>query len=177
VSIVSRGRALGWTLALPEEDRVLRSRSQLRDELAMLLGGRTAEELVFGEVTTGAANDIERVTDIARAMVTEYGMSDELGLRRLGRTHGEVFLGKEVGHEPDYSDTVAAEIDREIHRIIEDAHDDAARVLVTHRDTLDALAAALIDRETLEESDLRRLLAGVPRGSARYGDGSTTSGG
>jgi cell division protease FtsH len=176
VSIVSRGRALGWTLALPEEDRVLRSRSELIDELAMILGGRTAEELVFGEITTGAANDIERATNIARAMVTEYGMSDELGLRRLGRTHGEVFLGKEVGHEPDYSDTVAAEIDSEIRRLIEGAHADAVTVLTTHRASLDALAAALIDQETLEEADLRRLLAGVPRGSGRYGDGQTTVG-
>jgi cell division protease FtsH len=176
VSIVSRGRALGWTLALPEEDRVLRSRSELIDELAMILGGRTAEELVFGEITTGAANDIERATNIARAMVTEYGMSDELGLRRLGRTHGEVFLGKEVGHEPDYSDTVAAEIDSEIRRLIEGAHADAVTVLTTHRSTLDALAAALIDQETLEEADLRRLLAGVPRGSGRYGGGQTTVG-
>jgi cell division protease FtsH len=176
VSIVSRGRALGWTLALPEEDRVLRSRSELIDELAMILGGRTAEELVFGEITTGAANDIERATNIARAMVTEYGMSDELGLRRLGRTHGEVFLGKEVGHEPDYSDTVAAEIDSEIRRLIESAHADAVAVLTTNRAALDALAAALIDQETLEEVDLRRLLAGVPRGSGRYGDGQTTVG-
>ena len=176
VSIVSRGRALGWTLALPEEDRVLRSRSELIDELAMILGGRTAEELVFGEITTGAANDIERATNIARAMVTEYGMSDELGLRRLGRTHGEVFLGKEVGHEPDYSDTVAAEIDSEIRRMIEGAHADALTVLTAHRASLDALAAALIDQETLEEADLRRLLAGVPRGSGRYGGGQTTVG-
>ncbi len=174
VSIVSRGRALGWTLALPEEDRVLRSRSQLVDELTMLLGGRTAEEIVFGEVTTGAANDIERATDIARAMVTEYGMSEELGLRRLGRTHGEVFLGKEVGHEPDYSDTVAAEIDSEIRRIIELAHTDAAAVLVRHRPVLDAVAEALMELETLEEGDLRRLLGEVPKGSARYGDGSPT---
>jgi cell division protease FtsH len=109
-------------------------------------------------------------------MVTEYGMSDELGLRRLGRTHGEVFLGKEVGHEPDYSATVAAEIDSEIRRLIESAHADAVTVLTNHRDSLDALAAALIDQETLEEVDLRRLLAGVPRGSGRYGDGPTTVG-
>src|SRR5690606_12625996 len=149
----SRGRALGWTLALPEEDRVLRTRSQLHDELAMLLAGRTAEELVFGDVTTGAANDIERATSIARAMVTEFGMSDELGLRRLGRSHGEVFLGKEVGHEPDYSDVVAAEIDSEIRRLIEVAHADAVRILTEHRSTLDALAAALIDQETLEEHE------------------------
>jgi cell division protease FtsH len=170
VSIVSRGRALGWTLALPEEDRVLRSRSQLHDELAMLLAGRTAEEIVFGEPTTGAANDIERATGIARAMVTEFGMSDELGLRRLGRSHGEVFLGKEFSHEPDYSDVVAAAIDSEIRRLIENAHDDAATILTTHRDALDRLATALMDQETLEDHDLRRLLEGVPRGCGRYGD-------
>ncbi len=158
VSIIARGRALGWTLSLPTEDRHLKSRSELRDELAMLLGGRTAEELIFGDPTTGAANDIERTTEIARAMVTEYGMSDELGPLKLGHKHGEIFLGKEVGHEPDYSDDVAAAIDAEIARIVEEAHDEAREILTLHRATLDSLAAALIEKETLEEDQLEEIL-------------------
>ena len=107
VSIVARGRALGWTLALPTEDKYLRTRSELEDSMAMLLGGRTAEELVFGEITTGASDDIERCTDIARGMVTQYGMSDKLGPQQLGKVKGEVFLGYDKGHEADYSPEVA----------------------------------------------------------------------
>jgi cell division protease FtsH len=158
VSIIARGRALGWTLSLPTEDRYTRTRSELRDELAFLLGGRTAEELVFGEPTTGAANDIERATQIARAMVTEFGMSDSLGPQRLGHAHGEVFLGKEVGHEPNYSEQVAALIDVEVRGLLDDAHDEARHILTRHRATLDRLADALIERETLEEDELRLLL-------------------
>jgi cell division protease FtsH len=158
VSIIARGRALGWTLSLPTEDRYTRTRSELRDELAFLLGGRTAEELVFGEPTTGAANDIERATQIARAMVTEFGMSDSLGPQRLGHAHGEVFLGKEVGHEPNYSEQIAALIDVEVRGLLDDAHDEARHILTRHRATLDRLADALIERETLEEDELRELL-------------------
>ncbi len=154
VSVIARGRALGWTLALPTEDRHLRARSELEDELAMLLGGRTAEEVVFGDPTTGAANDIERVTRMARAMVTEYGMSDRLGPLQLGRKDGEVFLGKEVGHEVNYSDEIAAAIDQEVRRIVDSAHGRAREILTTHRLVLDELAAALIERETLDEHDL-----------------------
>jgi cell division protease FtsH len=158
VSIIARGRALGWTLSLPTEDRYTRTRSELCDELAFLLGGRTAEELVFGEPTTGAANDIERATQIARAMVTEFGMSDSLGPQRLGHAQGEIFLGKEVGHEPNYSEQVAAVIDVEVRRLLDGAHDEARHILTRHRATLDRLAAALIERETLEEDELRLLL-------------------
>ncbi len=154
VSIVARGRALGWTLALPSEDRNMRSRSELLDEMAMLMGGRTAEELIFGDPTTGAQNDIERATQIARAMVTQFGMSDHIGPLQLGAKHGEVFLGKEVGHEVNYSDHVAAAIDAEVRRLVDEAHAEAREVLSLHRATLDQLADALVARETLGDDEL-----------------------
>jgi len=159
VTVIARGQALGWTLALPQEEKYLRSRSELRDELTMLLGGRTAEEMIFGDPTTGAANDIERATHIARAMVTEYGMSDALGPRKLGRQEGEVFLGKDINHEPDYSDLVAAQIDEEVRRLIDEAHTEALEVLTLHRATLDRLADALVEHETLEIEQLDEIFA------------------
>jgi cell division protease FtsH len=159
VSIIARGRALGWTLALPTEDKVLRTRSELRDELSMLLGGRTAEELIFGDPTTGAQNDIERATQIARAMVTEFGMSDVLGPQQLGDRGGEPFLGRSMGNEANYSDDVAAVIDAEVRRLIDGAHREAREILVQHRATLDRLAEALVERETLEEPELTQLFA------------------
>jgi cell division protease FtsH len=154
VSIIARGRALGWTLALPTEDKNIKSRSELRDEMAMLMGGRTAEELIFGDPTTGAMNDIERATQIARAMVTQYGMSDALGPQQLGNRTGEPFLGKEMGHEVNYSDEIAAAIDNEIRRMLDDAHVEAREILTLHRPTLDRLAEALVARETLSDADL-----------------------
>jgi cell division protease FtsH len=157
VSIIARGRALGWTLSLPEEDRHLHSLSELTDQLAMMLGGRTAEEVVFGDPTTGAANDIERATDMARSMVTEYGMSDKLGLIRFGNPHSEVFLGKEMGHEVNYSDAIAATIDAEVRKLVETAHTEARDVLTQNRSTLDRLAEALIEMETLEEKELAEI--------------------
>ncbi len=161
VSIIARGRALGWTLALPEEDRYLKNRSELEDELAMLLAGRTAEEIIFGDPSTGAANDIERVTDIARSMVTEWGMSDVLGPQKLGNQHEEVFLGKEVGHQANYSDEVAARIDDEIRHLIDAAHAEAREILTLHRVTLDRLADALVEKETLDEPDLEQIFGGL----------------
>jgi len=154
VSIIARGRALGWTLALPIEDKNIKSRSELRDEMAMLMGGRTAEELIFGDPTTGAMNDIERATQIARAMVTQYGMSDTLGPQQFGNRTGEPFLGKEVGHEVNYSDEMAAAIDNEVRRLLDEAHDEAREILTLHRVTLDRLADALVARETLSDADL-----------------------
>jgi cell division protease FtsH len=148
VSIIARGRALGWTLSLPEQDRYLRTRSQLHDDLAMLLGGRTAEEMVFGDPTTGAADDIDRVTTLAKAMVTEYGMSDAIGPRRLGQNQGEVFLGKNQQHEADYSQGVAMTVDSEVERFVTLAHDEARSILTAHIETLDALAEALLEHET-----------------------------
>jgi cell division protease FtsH len=157
VSIVARSRSLGLTFTLPE-DRYNHSRSQLRDAMAMCLGGRTAEELVFSEPTTGAENDIEKVTRIARAMVTEYGMSDALGPRQLGQPGGEVFLGRDFGHQPNYSEEVAAAIDREVRRLIDEAHHRAAAVLTVHRATLDRMAGELVERETLDTLELADIL-------------------
>ncbi len=163
VSIIARGRALGWTLALPTEDKYLTSRSALRDQLAMLMGGRTAEELIFQDPTTGASNDIERATQIARAMVTEYGMSDEIGPQQLGQKNGEVFLGREFGHQANYSDQVAANIDSEVRRFLDEAHSEAAEILIQYRATLDRLADALIEKETLDTPEVMALMADVPK--------------
>ena len=165
VSIVSRGRALGWTLALPTEDKYLRSRSELVDTMTMLLGGRTAEEAVFGEITTGASDDIERCTEIARAMVTTYGMSDRLGPQQLGGKSGEVFLGKDYGHEATYSDEIAGLIDDEVRRLIDHAHDRARFILTTHRSTLDRLAASLVEKETLDDADLADVFGDIDKGA------------
>jgi len=162
VSIVARGRALGWTLALPIEDKYLVTRSELYDELAMLMGGRTAEELIFSDPTTGAQNDIERATSIARAMVTEYGMSDVLGPQQLGQKQGEVFLGRDYGHTANYSDAVASKIDEEIRRLIDHAHGTARAILTRHRKVLDQLAEALIEHETLDTPQLMEVIGKVP---------------
>jgi len=158
VSIVSRGRALGWTLTLPERDKYLKSRSEMRAELAMLLGGRTAEEIVFGDPTTGAADDIDRVTKLARAMVTQYGMSEKLGPQAYGRGSDEVFLGKEMGHANELSDSLANEIDAEVRDLVNVAHREAFEILHHHRGTLEALATALIEHETLDEDMLKEIL-------------------
>ncbi len=158
VSIVSRGRALGWTLTLPERDKYLNSRSELRGELAMLLGGRTAEEIVFGDPTTGATDDIERVTKLARQMVTKFGMSEKLGPQAFGRANDEVFVGKEVGQGNAMSDVVADVIDDEVRDLISVAHREAYEILQHHRETLDALAAELLEHETLDEFQLREIL-------------------
>jgi cell division protease FtsH len=161
ISIIPRGRALGYTLTLPTEDKFLVTRSELVDELAMLLGGRTAEELIFADPTTGAQNDIDRATTIARQMVTEFGMSDSLGPMRFGHPQGEVFLGRDFTSTPDYSDEVAASIDTEVRGLIEAAHAVALEVLVQNRAVLDRLAAELIDHETLETERVQELFADV----------------
>jgi cell division protease FtsH len=163
ISVIPRGRALGYTLTLPTEDRFLMTREELSDELAMLLGGRVAEELVVGDITTGAQNDLERATRIARQMVTEYGMSDTLGPLTLGQKQGEVFLGRDIAATPDYSDQVAFEIDTEIRRLIDEAHDLALEILKEHRAKLDEIAAALMERETLDKEEVVRLLADTPK--------------
>ncbi len=159
VSIVSRGRALGWTLTLPERDKYLKSRSELRSELAMLLGGRTAEEMIFGDPTTGAADDIDRVTSLAKKMVTQYGMSDVLGPQKFGNRSEEVFLGKDGGgSDQDYSDDVANAIDAEVRLLIDVAHREAEAILEHHLTTLHALAESLIEHETLDEEQLQVIL-------------------
>jgi cell division protease FtsH len=162
ISIISRGQALGYTISLPREDRYLTTKSNLMDRLAMTLGGRTAEELVFHEVTTGAADDLEKVTSTAKQMVMRYGMSEKLGPRVLGRNHDMPFLGREMGAEPDYSEEIAREIDDEIRRVIEEAHARAREVLEQHMDSLHQLSAILIERETIDKDQFERLLAGDP---------------
>jgi cell division protease FtsH len=160
VSIVARSRSLGLTFTLPE-DRFNHSRSQLRDAMAMCLGGRSAEELVFSEPTTGAENDIEKVTRIARAMVTEYGMSEALGPQKLGQPGGEVFLGRDFAHQPNYSEEVASAIDREVRRLVDEAHRRAKSVLAVHRATLDHMARELVERETLDTLELEEILGSL----------------
>jgi cell division protease FtsH len=163
ITVIPRGRALGYTLTLPEQDKFLMTREQLRDELAMLMGGRVAEEIVAGDVTTGAGNDIERATKIAHQMVTEYGMSDTIGPRTLGQKQGEVFLGRDWGSTPDYSDAVAFEIDSEIRQLIDEAHDVALDILTENRAKLDALAARLIEIETMDREEVEQFFADIER--------------
>ncbi|MBT2207577.1 MULTISPECIES: ATP-dependent zinc metalloprotease FtsH [Actinomadura] len=163
VTILPRGRALGYTMTLPMEDKFLTTRSEMNDQLAMLLGGRTAEELVFHEPTTGAANDIEKATSIARNMVTEYGMSERLGARKFGTGAGEVFLGRDVGHERDYSEDIASAIDDEVRRYIESAHDTAWEILVEYRDVLDDLVVNLMDKETLSKDQVLAIFAPITK--------------
>jgi cell division protease FtsH len=163
ISVIPRGRALGYTLTLPEEDKFLMTREELVDELAMLLGGRVAEELIVGDITTGAANDIERATKVARQMVTEYGMSDIIGPLTLGQKQHEVFLGRDYTAQPDYSDQVAFEIDNEVRRLIDEAHDEALEILQDHRPKLDQLAQLLVDKETLERDQVEAFLAEIPK--------------
>jgi cell division protease FtsH len=158
VSIIPRGQALGWTLSLPTEDKYLVSRGELIDQLAMMLGGRVAEELTIGDYTTGASNDIAKATATARDMVTQYGMSPKLGPIKLGQTDGQPFLGRDFGHQPDYSAEIAVEIDREIRALIDEAHDEALEILVHNRDVLEELADALIEKETVEKEELQDLL-------------------
>jgi cell division protease FtsH len=160
ITIVSRGQALGLTISLPTEDRYLTTRKALLEQIAMTMGGRAAEELVFNEVTTGAANDIEKVTATAKQMVMRFGMSEKLGPRVLGRNHDMPFLGREMGAEPDYSEEVAREIDDEIRRIIEEGHDLANKVLREHIDDLHRISQILIERETIDHDQFEGLLAG-----------------
>jgi cell division protease FtsH len=162
ISVISRGQALGYTISLPREDRYLTTKTALMEQLAMTLGGRAAEELVFQEVTTGAANDLEKVTSISKQMIMRYGMSDKLGPRVLGRNHDMPFLGREMGAEPDYSEEIAREIDDEIRRVIEEGHALAVSVLTEHMAELHKLSMILIERETIDKDQFERLLAGAP---------------
>ena len=162
VTIVGRGQAGGLTVSFPSEDRGLASRGELLDKLAMTLGGRTAEELIFGEITTGASNDLERVTDSAKRMVMRWGMSEKLGPRTFGNDYSQPFLGRDFGHEADYSDEIAREIDDEIRRIVEDSHERARKVLTERIDELQRLSKILIEYETIDRDEFLRLLAGEP---------------
>ena len=167
ISVIPRGRALGYTLTLPEEDKFLMTREELADELAMLMGGRVAEELIVGDITTGAANDIERATKVARQMVTEYGMSDAIGPQTLGQKQHEVFLGRDFQTQPDYSDQVAFEIDNEVRRMIDEAHDEALDILQSNRSKLDELATMLVERETLVREEVEAFLSDIPKRAQR----------
>jgi cell division protease FtsH len=160
ISVISRGQALGYTISLPTEDKFLTTRAELSDTMAMTLGGRAAEELVFSEVTTGASNDLEKVTATAKQMVMRFGMSERLGPRVFGHDHGQPFLGREFSSEPDYSDEIAREIDDEIRRIVEEAHQLARQVLEDHREALDTTSEILLRRETIEREQFIDLLAG-----------------
>ena len=165
ITIVSRGQALGLTISLPTEDKYLTTRSALMHQMAMTLGGRAAEEIVFHEVTTGAANDLEKITSMAKQMIMRFGMSEKLGPRVLGRGHDQPFLGRDYGAEADYSEEIAREIDDEIRRVIEEAHELALAVLREHMDELHKISAILIERETIDKDQFERLLAGEDEGT------------
>ena len=160
ISVISRGQALGYTISLPGEDKFLTTRAELSDTMSMTLGGRAAEEIIFGEVTTGASNDLEKVTATAKQMVMRFGMSEKLGPRVFGHDHGQPFLGREFSAEPDYSDEIAREIDDEIRRIVEAAHITAKDILNTHRVSLEKLSEILVKRETIEKEQFEALLDG-----------------
>ena len=163
VTIIPRGRAGGYTMSLPLEDKAYARRSELVDRLAMSLGGRTAEELIFADPTTGAADDIEKATNLARRMVMEWGMSDRLGPLQYGKPEGEVFLGRDYTRGNEVSDDVAAAIDEEIRKLITQAHEEARQILTIHKDALDRIADALIERETLDADEVAEILEDVPK--------------
>jgi cell division protease FtsH len=160
ISVISRGQALGYTISLPGEDKFLTTRAELQDTMAMTLGGRAAEEICFDEITTGASNDLEKVTATAKQMVMRFGMSEKLGPRVFGHDHGQPFLGREFSSEPDYSDEIAREIDDEIRRVIEMAHVQAKAILTERRESLTKLSEILIKRETIEKEQFEALLEG-----------------
>ena len=159
VSVVSRGMALGYTMNLPADDRYLQAKAKFEDDIAGTLAGRAAEQLVFGDVTTGASSDLEKATKLARAMVTQYGMSEVLGPRTFGQKEELVFLGREISEQRDYGDEVARQIDDEVKRIIDRAYERALTILRENKDKLDTLAKTLIERETVEGEELKALLA------------------
>jgi cell division protease FtsH len=161
VTILPRGRALGYTMVLPEEDKYSQSRAELLDQLAYAMGGRAAEELVFHDPTTGASNDIEKATGVARAMVTQYGMSEKLGAVKFGQESGEVFLGRDMGHQRDYSEEVAAQVDAEVRSLVENAHHEAWEILVEYRDVLDEMVLQLLEKETLTKEQVLAIFAPV----------------
>jgi len=167
VTILPRGRALGYTMVLPDEDRYSTTRNEMLDQLAYALGGRAAEEMVFHDPTTGASNDIEKATALARAMVTQYGMTERLGAIKLGTSAGEPFMGRDYGHQRDYSEDVAAVVDEEVRALIERAHQEAWGILTQYRDVLDALVVALLDRETLDKEEIAEIFAPVAKHAAR----------
>ena len=167
ITIMPRGRALGYTMVLPDEDRYATTRNQMLDQLAYSLGGRAAEELIFHDPTTGASNDIEKATNLARAMVTQYGMTERIGAIKLGVSDGEPFLGRDYGHQRDYSEEVAGIVDEEIRGLIQNAHQEAFDILVENREILDQLVVELLERETLLKEDIAKIFAGIKKVKAR----------
>ena len=161
VTIMPRGRALGYTMVLPDQDKYSTTRNQLLDQLAYSLGGRAAEELIFHDPSTGASNDIEKATALARAMVTQYGMTEAIGAIKLGADSSQPFLGREYGHQRDYSESVAATVDAEIRKLIENAHQEAFDILVANRETMDAMTVILLEKETLNKEEIAEIFANV----------------
>ena len=158
-----RGRALGYTMVLPDEDRYAVTRNQMLDQLAYTMGGRAAEELIFHDPTTGASNDIEKATNLARAMVTQYGMTQRLGAIKLGISDSQPFLGRDYGHQRDYSENVAAIVDSEIREMVENAHQEAFDILVANRETLDRMVEELLESETLNKEEIERIFKKVKK--------------
>ena len=163
VTILPRGRALGYTMVVPLDDKYSVTRNELLDQLTYAMGGRVAEEIVFKDPTTGASNDIDKATNIARRMVTEFGMSSDVGAVKLGQSSGEVFLGRDLGHQRDYSDAVAATVDREVRELIDNAHAEAWKVLSQNRVILDRLATELLEKETLDHHQLEEIFRGIKK--------------
>ncbi|MBC9875644.1 ATP-dependent zinc metalloprotease FtsH [Macrococcoides bohemicum] len=170
VTIVPRGQAGGYAMMLPKQDRYFMTKPELLDKIVGLLGGRVAEEITFGEVSTGAHNDFQRATGIARKMVTEYGMSDKLGPLQFGQTQGEVFLGRDMGHEPNYSDQIAYEIDLEVQRIIKESYARCKEILLKHQDKLDLIAKTLLTEETLVANQINSLFVDGTLPEVSYDD-------
>jgi cell division protease FtsH len=167
ITILPRGRALGYTMVLPTEDKYSQTRAELLDMLAYAMGGRAAEELVFHDYTTGASNDIEKATATARAMVTQYGMSEKLGAVKFGQSSGEVFLGRDLGHQRDYSEEVAAQVDAEVRALVEAAHHEAWEILVEYRDVLDEMVLRLLDKETLTKEEVADVFSPISKRAQR----------
>ena len=161
ITILPRGRALGYTMVMPVDDKYSTTRNEILDQLAYALGGRVAEEIIFHDPSTGASNDIEKATGMARKMVTEFGMSERIGAVKLGQSQGEVFLGRDMGHQRDYSENVATIVDEEVRRFIEAAHDEAWHALNDNRDILDRLVLELLEHETLNAKELAEIFADV----------------
>ncbi|HSU71163.1 MAG TPA: AAA family ATPase, partial [Micrococcaceae bacterium] len=167
ITILPRGRALGYTMVVPEDDKYSVTRNELLDQMAYAMGGRVAEEIVFHDPSTGASNDIEKATATARKMVTQYGMSERIGAVKLGTGGGEPFLGRDAGHDRDYSDQVAFVVDEEVRRLIDQAHDEAYAILNENRDVLDRLALELLERETLNQAEIAQVFADIRKRDVR----------
>ncbi|MCW2757789.1 MAG: ATP-dependent metallopeptidase FtsH/Yme1/Tma family protein, partial [Nocardioidaceae bacterium] len=167
VTILPRGRALGYTMVLPDADKYSQTRSEMLDKMAYMMGGRAAEEMVFHDVTTGAGDDIDKATNLARAMVTQYGMTEKLGAIKLGENNAEPFLGRDMGHSRDYSEDVAAIVDDETKKFLATAHQEAFDILEENRDVLDALVLELIEKETLDKAQVARVFEPLRRRTTR----------